>query len=154
MTIDTDAGAACDATILRGGCVCGAVRYAAAGLPLRVTVCHCTWCRRRTGTAFGTECVFPVDAVRLEGASLRSYRHRSDVSGRWIEQDFCSACGSNVGLRLEAVPDIRSLGIGTFDDTEWFDTGRIAVRHVFTRSALPVCPPPHGAETYEAHFRS
>ena len=29
-----------------GGCVCGSVRYVARGDPLRVTVCHCTWCQK------------------------------------------------------------------------------------------------------------
>jgi hypothetical protein len=41
-----------------GGCVCGSIRFKATGEPLRVTICHCTWCQRRTGTAFGTEVVF------------------------------------------------------------------------------------------------
>lgn len=156
MTTDTlsATGAGPGPATLHGGCVCGAVRYVTDGPPLRVTVCHCTWCRRRTGSAFGTECVFRLDAVRFAGPPPRSYRHRSDVSGRWVDQDFCPACGANLGLRLEAVPDLRSLAIGTFDDASWLDAAGIAVRHVFVRSALSVCPPPHDAETYETHFRA
>jgi hypothetical protein len=33
-----------------GQCVCGAVRYVCSGEPERVTICHCLWCQRRTGT--------------------------------------------------------------------------------------------------------
>ena len=138
---------------LAGGCVCGDVRYETAGAPLRITACHCTWCRRRTGAAFGVECVFPTDDVRVRGSALRSYRHRSDVSGRWLEQDFCSACGSNIGLRLEAVPDVRSLSIGSFDDLSWMDSPDIVVRHVFVRSRLDIALIPDHVETHAAHFR-
>ena len=46
-----------------GGCVCGANRFMATGAPLRITICHCTWCQRRTGTAFGTEVVFDRSQV-------------------------------------------------------------------------------------------
>ncbi len=139
---------------LLGGCVCGAVRYRTEGLPLRITICHCTWCQRRTGTAFGTECVFLKEAVRLDGDTLRSYRHHSDESGRWVEQDFCSACGSNIGLRLEAVPEIRSLSIGTFDDRFFIDAPATIVRHVFTRSRLAVSEIPASVERHEMHFRA
>ncbi|MBE9028249.1 GFA family protein [filamentous cyanobacterium LEGE 11480] len=139
---------------LEGGCVCGAVRFTATALPLRITICHCTWCQRRTGTAFGTECVFPVEQVRVEGGPLRSYRHISDISGRWIEQDFCSSCGSNIGLRLEALSDIRSISIGCFDSHAWMDGAEIPVRHVFTRSKLPLSEIPDNVEAYEMHFRS
>lgn len=119
---------------LAGGCVCGDVRYSTDGAPLRITACHRAWCRRRTGSAFGVECVFPVEKVRVQGTALRSYRHHSDASGRWLERDFCSACGSNIGLLLEAVPDIRSLSIGSFDDLWWMDSSRNGRRSSGCRS--------------------
>ncbi|MBV8849063.1 MAG: GFA family protein [Methylobacteriaceae bacterium] len=37
---------------LIGGCACGAVRYEVSGQPLMVTICHCTICQKRTGSAF------------------------------------------------------------------------------------------------------
>jgi len=144
-----------ETSTLTGGCVCGKVRYRTDGPPLRITVCHCTWCQRRTGTAFGTECVFPIDRVTVVDSSfMRSYRHRSDLSGRWVEQDFCAECGSNIGLRLEAVPDIRSLSIGSFDDKEWLDATSLPVRHVFTRSKLPLAAIPADVDRHEMHFRA
>lgn len=136
-----------------GGCVCGGVRYVVHGEPERVTVCHCTWCQRRTGTAFGVEVVFRSENVALEGETLRSYRHVSDESGRWLEQAFCSRCGSNLGFTLEAVPGIRTIAAGTFDDPSWISRDRYLFRYVFLRSARNWSSVPDGVEQYEAHFR-
>jgi hypothetical protein len=135
-----------------GGCVCGAVRYAAQGDPLRVTVCHCTWCQRRTGSAFGVEAVYPEDAVALAG-EIRTWRHVSDESGRWLDQHFCGRCGTNLGITLEAVPGIRTIAAGTFDDPSWLEPEKYPFRYVYLRSAQSWSNLPDGVERYEAHFR-
>lgn len=139
---------------LTGGCLCGQVRYRTAGLPSRITVCHCRWCQQRTGSAFGVECVFALEDVQLQGDAPRSWRTVSDESGRWLERDFCGHCGTPIGLRLEAVPDIRSLALGSFDDTSWRNAEGIAVRHVFMRSAIGLVAVPAHMERYERHFRA
>jgi hypothetical protein len=137
-----------------GGCVCGAVRYVVQGEPERVTVCHCTWCQRRTGTAFGVEAVFKLENVTITGDSRRTYRHISDQSGRWLDQDFCARCGANIGFTLEAVPGIRTLAAGSFDDPSWINRRRTSFRYVFVRSARDWSTLPAGVEQYEAHFRA
>jgi len=138
----------------QGGCVCGAVRYVAQGDPERVTICHCTWCQRRTGSAFGVEVVFRVENVALAGDTLRTWRHVSDESGRWLDQQFCSRCGANIGFTLEAVPGIRTIAAGTFDDPSWITPERYVFRHVWLRSGRGWADVPEGVEQYEAHFRS
>jgi hypothetical protein len=136
-----------------GGCVCGAVRYVAVGAPERVSFCHCTWCQRRTGTAFGAEAVFKEDAVRFTQGTPQIYRHHSDLSGRWLDQHFCARCGSNLGLTLEAVPGIRSIAAGTFDDPSWLDPQSAPFRHIFLRSSRAWAEVPEYCERYEMHFR-
>lgn len=136
-----------------GGCVCGAVRYRVQGAPERVTVCHCTWCQRRTGSAFGVEAVFKLENVTLSGETPRTYRHHSDESGRWLDQEFCPRCGTNIGFTLEAVPGIRTIAAGTFDDPSWISPGNTAFRYVYLRSARDWSALPDGVERYEAHFR-
>jgi hypothetical protein len=136
-----------------GGCVCGAVRYVTHGDPERVTICHCTWCQRRTGSAFGVEAVFKHENVSLSGDTLQNYRHVSDESGRWLDQHFCSRCGTNVGLTLEAVPEIRSIAAGTFDDPSWINANICRIRYTYLRSAQDWVNIPEGVERYEAHFR-
>jgi hypothetical protein len=129
------------------------VRYVALGDPERVTACHCTWCQRRTGSAFGIEAVFRHENLSVAGTTLRTYRHISDESGRWLEQQFCAECGTNIGMTLEAVPGIRTVAAGTFDDPSWLDPEKHKFRHVFLRSAQAWAEIPDGVERYEAHFR-
>lgn len=136
-----------------GGCVCGAIRFKAAGEPLRVTICHCTWCQRRTGTAFGTEVVFDDAQIGFTGAGMTRYRHVSDESGRWLDIQFCGRCGSNLGFTLEAAPGIRTLPAGAFDDPGWIRADRYKVRHVFLRSRREWSELSPLVETYERHFR-
>lgn len=132
--------------------MCGAVRYVVRGDPERVSICHCTWCQRRTGSAFGVEAVFRHESVTLTG-TLSTYRHVSDESGRWLDQHFCARCGTNIGLTLEAVPDIHSIAAGTLDDPSWIRSDRHVVRYLYMRSAQNWSEVPQGAEQHEKHFR-
>jgi hypothetical protein len=135
-----------------GQCVCGSVRYACVGEPERVTICHCLWCQRRTGTAFGAEVVFQEQNVGFLGLAPASYRHTSDESGRWLEIYFCPRCGSNLGFRLEAVPGVRTVPAGTFDDPAFLNTKHIKFRHVFARTRRKWSELTSDVEVYERHF--
>ncbi len=141
------------AEIKSGQCVCGEVSYTVVGEPMRVTICHCNWCQRRTGSAFGIEVVFEANQIKINDDSITRYRHYSDESGRWLDQHFCAECGSNIGFTLEAVPGIRTIAAGTFDDQSWLQADRYRPRHVFTRSAQHWSDIPHGVEKFETHFR-
>lgn len=147
-----DSKAALD--VHEGGCVCGLLRYRVQGNPTRITVCHCTWCQRRTGSAFGVEAVFKHAQVTVTGEMQRVYRSISDQSGRWLDQHFCGACGTNLGLTLEAARDIRSVAAGTFDDPAWLKASGIPFRHIFLRSTQSWAEVPESMERYEEHFRA
>jgi hypothetical protein len=97
--------------------------------------------------------VYPEDAVVLAG-EIQAYRHVSDESGRWLDQHFCGRCGTNLGITLEAVPGIRTIAAGTFDDPSWITPERYVFRHVWLRSGRGWADVPEGVEQYEAHFRS
>lgn len=136
-----------------GGCVCAAVRFKAIGEPLRVTICHCKWCQRRTGTAFGVEVVFHSDQVLVTGTEITRYRHISDESGRWLDIEFCSKCGSNLGFTLEAAPGLRTLPAGAFDAPDWIQADRYQFLHVYVRSRRDWAELSSKVEIYEQHFR-
>jgi hypothetical protein len=60
-------------TIHEGGCVCGAVRYRVRNAPARTSACHCRFCQRRTGSAFGIGAYFREADVEILSGELRTY---------------------------------------------------------------------------------
>jgi hypothetical protein len=128
-----------------GGCVCGAVRYRVKNAPFRTGVCHCKFCQRRTGSAFGVGVYFRADDVEITRGELKTYEHRSDESGRWLKMQFCPKCGTTVTWLLELFPEGRGVAGGTFDDPSWL---RIE-RHTWTRSARHWVPIPPEVEKFE-----
>ncbi|MCD6042929.1 MAG: Gfa-like protein [Burkholderiales bacterium] len=128
-----------------GGCNCGAVRFRVKSAPQRTSVCHCKFCQRRTGSAFGLGAYFLKDDFELLKGELRAYEHRSDESGRWLRTEFCPTCGSTVTWTLEASPNWRGVSGGAFDDTTWLKVER----HGWTRSRQHWVVIPPGVETFE-----
>jgi len=92
--------------IHEGGCFCDANRYRVRGAPSRVSACSCAWCRKRTGSALGISVYFAEENVEFTKKSLARYRLTSDA-GRWIEQEFCTACGTALTWTLEFLPGRR-----------------------------------------------
>ena len=48
-------------------CSCGQLCVVVEGEPVRVSVCHCRACQRRTGSAFGVQARWHKDRVGTEG---------------------------------------------------------------------------------------
>lgn len=136
-----------------GGCVCKKVRYSVSGPPLRATICHCTWCQRRTGSAFGVELVFKKEQVTINTDAVTIYRHISEASARWLDQHFCNTCGCNIGLTLQALPSIQSIAVGSLDNQNWSELTQLNTKHVFVQSARQWSIIPEDIDQYEAHFR-
>ena len=91
---------------ITGGCLCGNVRFAAAGSPYRVGVCHCLDCRKHHGALFHASAIFPDAAVSVEGET-------QDFAGRF----FCPRCGSSVFARSG---DEIELNLGSLDTPDQF----------------------------------
>jgi len=134
-----------------GRCLCGAVRCAARGEPVRVTICHCSFCQRVTGSAFLVEPIFKREDVTFTAETPRTFEHRSDGSGKRVCVHFCERCGAHLMLSFERFPDVVGLFGGTFDDPNWFDRGPGKERHIFIRSAQKGVVLPANVELYEAH---
>jgi hypothetical protein len=99
------------------------------------------------------EVVFDSKHVEITGQDVGRYRHLSDESGRWLDVEFCRRCGGNLGFTLEAVPGVRTLPAGAFDDPSWIKADRYKVRHVYVRSRREWSDLSPLVEVYEAHFR-
>ena len=101
----------------RASCSCGELRVETSGEPVRISVCHCLACQRRTGSVFGAQARFAKINTRVEGRS--SQYVRTGDSGRTITYHFCPACGSTVYYQLEKAPDLLAIPIGAFADPQF-----------------------------------
>lgn len=77
---------------LRGSCVCGGLIYEVTDAFAYALNCHCSQCRRTTGSAFK-----PFAGIAIEEVSLLQGADTAMRRGDEVEHDlFCSRCGSLV----------------------------------------------------------
>jgi hypothetical protein len=102
-----------------GRCLCGAVRWESAELPIVTRVCWCRDCQyfgAGSGTvnaAFHTN-VFKVTGEMTDYPSVAS-------SGNKMHRKFCPSCGTPLFSEAEARPHLIFVRVGTFDDPDIAD---------------------------------
>jgi hypothetical protein len=79
---------------------------------VRVSVCHCLACQRRTGSVFGAQARFPATAVAIKGES-REYVRTGDSGGQ-LHFNFCATCGATVFYALASTPELIAIPVGAF----------------------------------------
>lgn len=84
-------------------CSCGRLRLITDAEPIRVSVCHCLACQRRTGSAFGVQAGFAPDAVTITGESSRWVRVGD--AGSQATFHFCPICGATVYFTFGSVDE-------------------------------------------------
>lgn len=95
-------------------CSCGSLTATCRGEPVRVSVCHCLDCRRRSGSVFSSNATFAADQVSTAGAF--STFTRSSDEGRWARFNFCPTCGATVFYEIEVRPGMITVPVGAFAD--------------------------------------
>jgi hypothetical protein len=94
------------------------------GEPVRVGVCHCLACQKRTGSAFGVQARFRAEQVTIRGES-RIWERVGDEGTRF-QFHFCGACGATVYWVGAVEPDLVGVAVGAFADRT-FPAPRYAV---------------------------
>lgn len=81
--------------MLNGSCLCGAVKYQVNGEPQRFYHCHCSRCRKSSGTGHASNLLLSnADLAFTSGESLIK-QFKVPEAKRFTRQ-FCSHCGSQV----------------------------------------------------------
>jgi len=93
-------------------CSCEQLQLTAEGDPVRISVCHCLACQRRTGSAFGVQARFPAEQVRIEGSSSEYVRISDHGEARVF--GFCPGCGATVFFTTESAPELIAVPVGAF----------------------------------------
>jgi hypothetical protein len=134
-----------------GGCLCGGIRYSVKTPPMRVTICHCRFCQRATGSAFLVEPIFGKSDFNVTSGEPKTYHHRSAGSGKMVDVHFCSRCGTKLFLSFERFTDVVGVYGGTFDDPNWFGRSAENSRHIFLSAAQRGTIIPAGVQCFEQH---
>ena len=132
---------------IRGGCLCGKIRYSANADPVFAAVCHCQNCQKQTGTAFSVAVGVPRSSISIEG-QLKTFHDRGS-SGQPVDRNFCPECGSPIISDVAVMPEIRFIKAGTLDDTTWPDPEM----HVYCDSAESWVQIPEGTKKFGKGLR-
>jgi hypothetical protein len=106
-------------TARTAACRCGQLRATVTGEPVRVSVCHCLNCKKRSGSAFAVQARWPKEQVAIEGES-KTFVMVAD-SGNRATFHFCPECGSDVHYEIDGkfdpkFNDLVAIPLGAFDD--------------------------------------
>ena len=70
-----------------GRCLCGAVRFVAAGKPIGVARCYCQSCRKHSGAPVSVFVAFRHDVYKVTEGEITKF---NSSSGRWrILREVC-----------------------------------------------------------------
>ncbi|MEH6546755.1 MAG: GFA family protein [Sneathiella sp.] len=98
-----------------GGCLCGDIRYHCEVEPKTVYYCHCSDCRRISGTAFYTGVGVGKDGFSVTKGTVKQWHKKAD-SGNGVTRSFCPTCSASIYLQLEMFPNVIFIAAGSLDD--------------------------------------
>jgi hypothetical protein len=97
-----------------GRCYCGATKLTINGAANASTYCHCSDCKRWTGSAAPVFVAFPSRDVTLT----------PDISetsfAKGVYRRNCPDCGSPLTARFDYLPDQTYIPVGVLDDPDQF----------------------------------
>jgi hypothetical protein len=95
-------------------CSCGQLSAQVTGEPVRVSICHCLACQRRTGGPFAQQARFPRGQVTVSGSATVFVR--TGDSGASARFHFCARCGVTVYYEADGLEDYLIIPVGVFAD--------------------------------------
>ena len=116
--------------MIRGGCLCGSVRYEISGAIKRIVHCHCSMCRKAHGAAFGSYAMLSSADFRITAGEAEIAAYDSSPG---VQRTFCRRCGSTLQFKSAKRPQSVELAAGTLDD----DPGVKPASHIYVGSKAP-----------------
>ena len=116
--------------MLDGKCLCGGVHLRVDGKLGPAVFCHCSQCRKASGSAFA--CNASVRSKYLHFESGRELIREFESSPGKLRA-FCSRCGSPIYSRVRSDPDTFRLRLGMLDG----DPGRRPLAHCWVSAKAP-----------------
>jgi len=103
-----------DQQTLTGSCLCGELHYRVTGEPSRFYHCHCSRCRKATGTGHATNLFLDNGTLTWTGDLSLIKRYKVPDAERFT-RTFCAQCGGPVPAEIPAM-NLVFVPAGTLDD--------------------------------------
>ncbi len=97
-------------------CACGGISITVRGDPAMHGICHCTNCKRRTGSAFGISAYFPRTAVVEQKGETQVYAFHHAAQNHDQARHFCPRCGTTLFWTISTLPELIGIAGGCFAD--------------------------------------
>lgn len=134
---------------IRGSCLCGGVRFVITGTPGPIGQCHCSKCRKGSGTDGNAVMYAATGHFAWESGEDLIKAFYPDKQSDW-HSVFCQACGSPVPLESKR-NNLFYVPAGLLDD----DPGhRGYVGHIFVESKAPWVKITDGAPQFAENIDS
>lgn len=104
--------------VLKGSCLCGAVKYTATGEPQRFYHCHCSRCRKVTGTGHASN-LFLRGSLEWNSGEDQVADFRLPEAERFANS-FCRTCGGRLPRFVEKISMVF-IPAGSLDDEPGFE---------------------------------
>lgn len=126
--------------MMKGHCLCGAIRYETDAPPALESICHCTMCRRAAGSPMVGWFTVPRGSYRVLSGTPVRYQ-----SSAWAARTFCGTCGTPLTFESTRFPEETDVTICSLEDPERVpprDHTRAATKLSWVKLAdgLPVYP--------------
>lgn len=95
-------------------CSCGQLAVTVDGDPIRVSMCHCLACQRRTGSPFAVQARWSLERATIAGRATE-YVRTGDEGGQATFR-FCPTCGDTVYWINHAMADQLAIPVGMFGE--------------------------------------
>ncbi|OBT41442.1 hypothetical protein VE00_08085 [Pseudogymnoascus sp. WSF 3629] len=97
-----------------GSCLCSAIKIEIQGEPDMIGLCHCTNCRKSTGSTYSTNAIFPKSAFTIVSGEPKVYEAEGG-SGNPAYVHFCGNCSSTMWTLTPLRTDMVVVKVGILD---------------------------------------
>ncbi|UKZ67034.1 uncharacterized protein TrAtP1_008197 [Trichoderma atroviride] len=118
-----------------GGCLCGSIRYKYSAEPTAKVLCHCSDCRKISGSNYSVNFLIPEAAFQVTSGTPKVFGKVAD-SGDTINSYFCGDCGSMMWRESANCGPNKVVKAGTLDGGGEIISAAVFDAEVFTRSRV------------------
>lgn len=104
--------------IITGSCLCGHIKYEYSGELGPSSYCHCSDCRKESGSAYNVVTHLEEDTFKISSENDTKSFTKISESGDKISRHFCPNCGSPIYSTPKKHPGYIWVRSGTLDNPD------------------------------------